>query len=38
VESAEVKSKADAIASSVPGVVRVNNSLQVNSAAAPVTH
>jgi osmotically-inducible protein OsmY len=38
VESAEVKSKAGAIASSVSGVVRVNNSIQVNSAAAPVTH
>jgi osmotically-inducible protein OsmY len=38
VESAEIKSKADAIASSMPGVVRVNNNLQVNSAAGSVTH
>jgi osmotically-inducible protein OsmY len=38
VESAEVKSKADAIASSAPGVVRLNNNLQVKSAAGSVAH
>jgi osmotically-inducible protein OsmY len=38
VESAEIKSKADTIASSVHGVVRVNNNLQMNSPAASVTH
>jgi osmotically-inducible protein OsmY len=35
VESPEVKRKAETVTSSLPGVVRVNNNLQV--AAAPVT-
>ena len=38
VESVEVQSKAGAIASSVPGVGRLNNNLQVHSAAGSVTH
>ena len=36
VESAEVKSKAEAVTASVPGVGRVNNNLQV--VAAPAGH
>lgn len=38
VESAEVKSKAVTVTTSVPGVVRVNNNLQVVAAAASVGH
>lgn len=38
VESSEVKSKAEAVTTSVPGVERVNNNLQVVSAAAAAGH
>jgi osmotically-inducible protein OsmY len=36
VESAEVRSNAEKVAASVPGVVRVNNNLQVDASAASV--
>jgi hyperosmotically inducible periplasmic protein len=37
VEDAEVKHSAETVTASVPGVVAVNNNLQVATAAAPVT-
>jgi osmotically-inducible protein OsmY len=38
VESAEVKHSAEKVTASVPGVVRVNNNLQVDPAAASIAH
>ena len=38
VETADIKSNAAAVAAAVPGVVRVNNELQVASSAASVAH
>ena len=38
VENAEVKHSAEAVAASVPGVVRVNNNLQVDTNAASTNH
>jgi len=38
VESAEVKHRAETVTASVPGVVRVNNNLQVNPASASTAH
>jgi osmotically-inducible protein OsmY len=38
VESAEVRHSAEAVTASVPGVVRVNNNLQVDPAAASFAH
>jgi osmotically-inducible protein OsmY len=38
VESADVKRNAETVAASVPGVVRVNNNLQVDPSAASVAH
>jgi hypothetical protein len=38
VENAEVKNKVESVAASVPGVIRVNNDLQVPPAAASVAH
>ena len=38
VETAEVKHSAETVAASVPGVVRVNNNLQVDPTAASITH
>ena len=34
VESSEIKGRAETVASAVPGVLRVNNNLQVSSSAA----
>src|ERR1700722_14252550 len=38
VENAEVKHKAETVTASVPGVVRINNNLQVDPAAASIAH
>jgi len=38
VENAEVKNKVQSVAAAVPGVIRVNNDLQVAPAAASVAH
>ena len=38
VESAEVKHNAEQVTASVPGVVRVNNNLQVDPTAASIAH
>ena len=38
VENAEVKHGAEKVAASVPGVVRVNNNLQVDAKAASIAH
>jgi osmotically-inducible protein OsmY len=38
VENAEVKNKVESVTASVPGVIRVNNNLQVPPAAASVAH
>jgi osmotically-inducible protein OsmY len=38
VESPEVKSRAETVTAAVPGVVRVNNNLQVEPTAASVAH
>ncbi len=38
VENAEMKRSAETVAAAVPGVVRVNNNLQVAPAAASVAH
>ena len=38
VESSEVKTKAERVAASVPGVVRVHNDLQVDPSAASAAH
>lgn len=38
VESADIKHHVETVASSVPGVVRVNNELQVDSTAASTSH
>ena len=38
VENAEVKRSAETVTASVPGVVRVNNNLQVDPAAASIAH
>jgi BON domain-containing protein len=38
VENAEVKHRAETVAASVPGVVRINNNLQVDPASASIAH
>ncbi len=38
VENAEVKHSAEEVAASVPGVVRINNNLQVDTNAASTSH
>jgi osmotically-inducible protein OsmY len=38
VENAEVKHKAETVTASVPGVVRINNNVQVDPAAASIAH